>query len=105
MRQNISVSRGVAFVIGGAVMAVTGQAAAAACPTGSNVVYVSGSSAFKAVLVAAQGVLGSSVQIVYLSPGSCQGLEFVLGTGGGAAAAETGTAVTVVTSSDLSCDP
>jgi hypothetical protein len=105
MRHKISVSRGVAFLLGGGVMAISGQAAAGPCPTGSNVVYMSGSSAFKTTLVAAQGVLGSTAQIVYLSPGSCEGLQYLLGTGGNPPGTEPGTAVTVVTASDASCDP
>src|SRR5580704_11085418 len=81
MRQRISVSRGVALLFGGAIVATAGQAAAANCPSGPTAVFVSGSSAFKPVLIAAQTVLGSSVQIVYQSPGSCEGLNYVLGSG------------------------
>ncbi len=54
MRKNIYVSRGAALWLGAAVLTASGQAAAAACPTGSNVVYVSGSSAFKSILQATQ---------------------------------------------------
>ncbi len=84
MRKKISVSRGAALVLGGAVLAVSGQAHAAnpACPTGSTVVYVSGSSAFQPVLQAAQNALGSTVQIVYQSPGSCEGLLYLVGDNG-----------------------
>jgi hypothetical protein len=85
MRKFISVSRGAALVLGGAVLTVSGQAAAAACPTGSNVVYVSGSTAFAPVVQATQNALGSSVQIVYQGPGSCGGPLYIVG--------DTGTAV------------
>jgi hypothetical protein len=95
MRKNISASRGAALLLGGAVLTVSGQAAAAACPTGSNTVYVSGSSAFKSVLAAAQSVLGSTVNIVYTSPGSCEGLGYILGSGGGAAVADPSAPSTV----------
>src|SRR5271166_3033102 len=92
MRKKISVSRGAALVLGGAVMAISGQAAAASCPVGSNVVYVSGSSAFQPVLQAAQNVLMSQVQIVYQKPGSCEGLLYVLGNTGSAVPADTDSA-------------
>ena len=86
MRKHISMSRVAALVLSGAALTVTGSAAAAAgpCPTGSNVVYVSGSSAFQTVLAAAQSVLGSTATIVYQKPGSCEGLGDVLGFSGAA---------------------
>ncbi|MGH7434748.1 MAG: hypothetical protein ACRENE_03660, partial [Polyangiaceae bacterium] len=91
MRKHISVPRVAALVLGGAIVAVSGQAAAAPtnCPTGSNVVYVSGSSAFQTVLAAAQNALGSAATIVYQHPGSCQGAGDLLGYGGAAPTAET----------------
>jgi hypothetical protein len=89
MRKHISVPRVAALVLGGAVVAVSGSASAANCPTGTNVVYVSGSSAFQTVLAAAQNVLGSTVTIVYQKPGSCEGLGSLLGFSGAAPVNDT----------------
>jgi hypothetical protein len=96
MRNRISLSHGAALVLGGAVLTVSGQALAANCPSDSSVVYVSGSSAFKSVLEAAQTVLGSAVTIIYQSPGSCEGLGYVLGSGA-APVADQDSAVQVMT--------
>jgi ABC-type phosphate transport system substrate-binding protein len=78
-RKNICFTRVTACLLGGAVVAVSGQAAAAACPTGANTVYFSGSSAFIPVVQAVANLLGAAVNIVYQKPGSCEGLAYVLG--------------------------
>jgi hypothetical protein len=81
MRKNVTLACGVGWLLGGAIIAVSGQAAAqaAACPTGATTVYMDGSSAFKPVLQATAKALGTAVNIVYQAPGSCEGLQHVLG--------------------------
>lgn len=78
MRKRACAARAVAWLFGGAIVAISGRAAAAACPTTSTTVYTSGSSAFVPVLQAVANVLGSSVTIINQAPGSCEGLDFVL---------------------------
>jgi hypothetical protein len=78
MRKKIRAAHAAAWLLGGATLAISGRAAADVCSNLTNPVYVSGSSAFKPVLGAVQNVLGSAVTIVYQSPGSCEGLDFVL---------------------------
>jgi hypothetical protein len=78
MRNKVRVAYAAAWLLGGATFAVSGQALADVCPTTSNTVYTSGSSAFKPVLQAVSNVLGASVNIVYQSPGSCEGLDYIL---------------------------
>jgi ABC-type phosphate transport system substrate-binding protein len=63
---------------GVATLAASVRAEAASCPTGSNVVYVAGSSAVKPLLQAVTNALGGTLNIVYQSPGSCEGLDTVL---------------------------
>jgi hypothetical protein len=84
MRKNVTLACGVGWLLGGAIFAVSGRAAAqaAACPTGATTVYMDGSSAFKPVLQATAKALGSAVTIVYLAPGSCEGLVYLLGDSG-----------------------
>jgi hypothetical protein len=82
MRKRIIAAQAAAWLLGGATLAISGQAKAQAtppaCSTLTNVVYTSGSSAFKPVLQAVANVLGSSVTIVNSKPGSCEGLDFVM---------------------------
>jgi ABC-type phosphate transport system substrate-binding protein len=78
MRNRLCASRAIAWLVGGAIVAVSGRAAADACPTDSTTVFTSGSSAFVPVLKAVAKVLGSSVKIVNQAPGSCEGLDFIL---------------------------
>ncbi len=81
MRKRASAAHAVAWLFGGAIVAVSGRAAAQTippCPADSTTVYTSGSSAFVPVLQAVAKVLGSSVSIVNQAPGSCEGLDFVL---------------------------
>ncbi len=81
MRKKISAAHAAAWLVGGATLAISGQASAAdlgACSSVPNIIYTSGSSAFKPVLQAVANVLGSTVSIAYTSPGSCEGLDFVL---------------------------
>jgi hypothetical protein len=78
MRNRLCASRAIAWLVGGAIVAVSGRAAADACPSDSTAVFTSGSSAFVPVLQAVAKVLGSSVSIVNQSPGSCEGLGFIL---------------------------
>src|SRR5580698_11304711 len=91
MRKKIRAAHAAAWLLGGATLAISGRASAAACNTLTNPVYVSGSSAFKPVLQAVANVLGSAVSIVYQSPGSCEGLGFVTGN-----MPDTDTPVTIV---------
>ncbi len=115
MRNRVKVARSVAALLGGSLLALSGQALADTCPTGSNVVYVSGSSAFKTALQAVQKVFYAEAsttiaagvitnppvaQIIYTAPGSCEGLQHFLGTGGGAATVDTSAASYVVPSGD-----
>jgi hypothetical protein len=93
MRKKIRAAHATAWLLGGATLAISGRASAAACNTLTNPVYVSGSSAFKPVLQAVANVLGSAVSIVYQSPGSCEGLGFVTGN-----MPDTDTPVTIVPS-------
>jgi hypothetical protein len=81
-RKTIGFTRGTAWLLGGAVLAVSGEAAAANCPSGANTVYLSGSSAFLPVVQATANALGSAVNIVYQKPGSCEGLDYLLGDTG-----------------------
>ena len=78
MRNRVCTAHAVAWLLGGAILAVSGRAAADACPADSTTVYTSGSSAFVPVLQAVAKVLGSSVSIVNQKPGSCEGLDFIL---------------------------
>jgi hypothetical protein len=78
MNNGIRAARAFAWLFGVAAFAVSGRAAAQACPTTSNTVYTSGSSAVQPVLQAVTNVLGSAVSIVYQKPGSCEGLDFIL---------------------------
>src|SRR5580692_6652707 len=78
MRKRACAAHAVAWLFGGAIVAISGRAAAAACPTTATTVYTSGSSAFVPVLQAVANVLGSSINIVNQAPGSCEGLDFVL---------------------------
>jgi len=94
-RKNICFTRASGCLLGGAVLAVSGQAAAAACPTGANTVFMSGSSAFIPVVQAVANVLGAAVNIVYQKPGSCEGLAYVLGNAGTAIAPDTDGALSI----------
>jgi ABC-type phosphate transport system substrate-binding protein len=78
MRKKMRAAHAAAWLLGGATIAVSGRASADACTTLANPVYVSGSSAFKPVLQAVANVLGSAVNIVYQSPGSCEGLSYLV---------------------------
>jgi hypothetical protein len=89
---------------GVACLASSGLAAGADCPSSSSVVYVSGSSALEPVLVAAQTVLGGSVTIVLQSPGSCQGLSYVLGDAGGVAPPDPDPASVITPPTTTFCD-
>jgi hypothetical protein len=60
-------------------------------------VYFSGSSAFIPVVQAVANLLGSAVDIIYQKPGSCEGLDYVLG--------DTGTAVLPDADAALSLAP
>jgi len=82
-------------LLGGAVLAVSGQAAAANCPSGTNTVYISGSSAFLPVVQATANALGAAVNIVYQKPGSCEGLDYLLGDTGAAVLPDQDTALTM----------
>jgi hypothetical protein len=90
MRKNSSFARSAAWLIGGAAVAIAFPASAATCPSpGPNVVYLNGSSAFSPVLAATQKILDTitingttGIQLVYLAPGSCEGLGYILGHGG-----------------------
>ena len=77
MRKKIRAAHAAAWLLGGATLAISGRASADVCSDLTNAVYVSGSSAFKPVLQAVANVLGSAMNIVYQSPGSCEGLDFV----------------------------
>jgi len=79
MRNKVRAANAAAWLLGGATFAMSGQALAANCPADANTVFTSGSSAFKPVLLAVGAVLGSGTNIVYQSPGSCEGLDHVLG--------------------------
>ncbi len=78
MRNRLRPAQAAAWLFGGAVVVVSGRAAADACPTTATTVYTSGSSAFVPVLQAVANVLGSAVSIVNQAPGSCEGLDFIL---------------------------
>jgi hypothetical protein len=81
MRNRIRAAHAAAWLLGGATFVVSGSAFAQAtpsCPSTSNTVFTSGSSAFKPVLQAVANVLGSAVNIVYQSPGSCEGLDHII---------------------------
>ncbi len=93
MRKNVSLARGAGWLIGGAVVAISGQAAAQACPTTPNTVFMSGSSAFKPVLQATAKALGTAVNIVYQAPGSCEGPQHLLGDSGGMPTPDTDAAI------------
>ncbi len=96
-RKNICFTRATACLLGGAALAISGQAAAAtACPTGANTVYMSGSSAFMPVVQAVANVLGATANIVYQKPGSCEGLLYVLGDMGAAVLPDTDAALQMI---------
>ena len=57
MRNKVTAASAAAWLVGGATFAISGQAFAADCPTTANTVFVSGSSAFKNVLVTVGAVL------------------------------------------------
>jgi hypothetical protein len=81
MRHRIRAAHAAGWLLGGATFVVSGSAFAQAtpsCPSTSNTVFTSGSSAFKPVLQAVANVLGSAVNIVYQSPGSCEGLDHII---------------------------
>ncbi len=78
MRIKLRAAHAAAWLLGGATLAVAGRASADACPTTSNTVFISGSSAFVPVLQALTGVLGTGINIVSQKPGSCEGLDPVL---------------------------
>jgi hypothetical protein len=74
MRKKVFAARAIAGAFGGAVLAVSGQAAAATCSSlVTNPVYISGSTAVQAALQAVAKAL-PSVNIVYLNPDSCLGV-------------------------------
>ncbi len=84
-----------AMVAGASVLAQglfinTAHAANIACSDASlkNPVFISGSSAVKPVLASLAAKLSSTATIIYISPGSCAGVQAVLGT---PAAAQTWT--------------
>jgi hypothetical protein len=97
MRKKTSLARGVAWLIGGAVVGVSGQAAAANCPSGATTVFLSGSSAFLPVVQATAKNLGAAVSLVYQKPGSCEGLQHILGDSGAAATADGDSALSMPT--------
>jgi hypothetical protein len=109
MRKKTSLARGVAWLIGGAIAGVSGQAAAqTACPSGPNTVYLSGSSAFQPVLIATAKALASlstPVNLVYQHPGSCEGLQHILGDSGGAPNPDTDAAFSVTGTAATACGP
>jgi hypothetical protein len=108
MRKNVSLARGVAWLVGAGTIAVSGQAGAASCPADSNSVYLSGSSAFAPVLAATQKALiaiGSPVQIVYQKPGSCEGLKYLLGEAGGNPTQDTDSAFYFPGGTSTGCTP
>jgi len=81
MRNKLRAVHAAAWLVGGATFAVSGAALAAPCPTDSNTVYISGSTAFSPVLQSLANVLtsiGSPVKIVSQKPGSCEGLDPVV---------------------------
>jgi hypothetical protein len=84
-RKNLCFARGSASLLGGAALAISASAAAAApaCPT-TNTVYMSGGSTDIPVIQAVANLLGSTVSIVYQKPGACEGLLYVLGDMGAA---------------------
>jgi hypothetical protein len=95
--KNLCFAPGSACLVGSAVLAISGQAAAAACPTGANTVYMSGGSTDIPVVQAVANLLGSAVNIVYQKPGACEGLLYVLG--------DTGTSVLPDADAALSLAP
>jgi ABC-type phosphate transport system substrate-binding protein len=94
-RKTICFTRTAAWLLGGAVLAISGEAAAANCPAGTTTVYMSGSSAFLPVVQATANALGSAVNIVYQKPGSCEGLDYLLGDTGVAIQPDQDTAYTM----------
>jgi hypothetical protein len=81
MRKYVCAAHAVAGLLGGAIVALSGQAAAQTlpnCPSGTNAVFVAGSSAAQPLILALANVLGASVNIVYQKPGSCQGSQDIL---------------------------
>ena len=78
MRNKLRTAHAAAWLLGGAVLAVSGRAAAAACPSGPTTVYLNGSTAAPPLIAAVANVLGSSVNIIYQRPGSCQGPDHLL---------------------------
>jgi len=96
MRKSATLMRGAAWLTGGAVVAISGQAAGQAatpCPTGASTVFLSGSSAFQPVLQATAKALGATVSLVYQKPGSCEGLQHLLGDGAAMPMPDTDAAV------------
>jgi hypothetical protein len=109
MRNRVIAAKAAAWLLGGATLAVSGQAFAQATPPPAcpaltaTTVVVSGSSAFKPVLAAVGTVLGSSVTLIYYGPGSCEGLDHVLQS---PAPKDTDTSATLIQGSTVStCTP
>ena len=80
MRKKLSAAHGAAWLLAGAALAVSGRAQAQtvlACPVNSTTIYVSGSSAFVPLLQPLAN--NTNLTIVSLKPGSCEGLQAILG--------------------------
>ncbi len=84
MRNKLSAERWAAGLVGGALLAVSGQAHAQStplCSSFTNPVFISGSSAVQQGLQAVAAALGTNVSIIYQNPDSCLGVaDFIAGT-------------------------
>src|SRR5579859_1703468 len=84
MRNKLCAGRWASCLIGGALLAVSGPARAQTTPLCSsfpNPVFISGSSAVQAPLIAVAKALGTNVSIIYQNPDSCLGVaDFQAGT-------------------------
>jgi hypothetical protein len=81
------------IVAGACVLAATSEARAANCDTLPKPVYVTGSSASKPFLAGVAGALSGTVTIVYVTGGSCVGVNAIVpGVSGSATQIPAGTA-------------